>query len=97
MVMQDRWRARPLRIEWPMNCAAKAGAIHEKTDLALATAAASTAAVVILNGTRVAAAQRDPTVPSRGSPYQPAPDVGVDALREIHIFRHCLVPLNPAD
>ena len=53
-----------------------------KKQILIVTAVALTA-VVILNGTSAATAQTtDPTVSSWGFPYQPAPDVGVAALRQ---------------
>ena len=54
-----------------------------KKQILIVTAVALTAAVIILNGT--SAAQQTPQTPQYqvgGFPYQPAPDVGVAALRQ---------------
>ena len=51
-----------------------------KRQILIVTAAALTAAVVILNGTSAATAQQTPQYDVGGFPYHATPDVGVAAL-----------------
>ena len=77
-------RVRPLGVKTIIEDSLTTWGPPMKKQILIVTAAALTAAVVILSGTSAATAQQTPQYQVGGFPYDPAPDVGVAALRQHH-------------